>query len=122
MQVALDARDQPQSHGIPARVVSMPCVEWFAAQDLASRDAFCRPASGAGQFAGCPGRTMTGGKCAARQTRIRRRIDDRVQRVGLEVLAARAEQRDVAEGELAGLEVVLLHHRDLVAAGEVVRL
>jgi hypothetical protein len=45
---------------------------------------------------------MTGGKDAARQTRIRRRIDDRVQRVGLEVLAARAEQRDVAEGELAG--------------------
>jgi hypothetical protein len=40
--------------------------------------------------------------------------------VGLEVLAARAEQRDVAEGELAGLKV-LLHHRDLVAAGEVVR-
>jgi len=33
---------------------------------------------------------------------IRRRIDDRVQRVGLEVLAARAEQRDVAEGGLAG--------------------
>jgi hypothetical protein len=53
------------------------------------------------------------------------RVDDRVQHgglgVGLEVLAARAEQRDVAEGELAGLEVVLLHHRDLVAAGEVVR-
>jgi hypothetical protein len=52
---------------------------------------------------------------------IRRRIDDRVQRVGLEVLAARAEQRDVAEGELAGLKPVLLHHRDLVAAGQVVR-
>jgi hypothetical protein len=52
---------------------------------------------------------------------IRRRIDDRVQRVGLEGLAARAEQRDVAEGELAGLKAVLLHHRDLVAAGQVVR-
>jgi len=52
---------------------------------------------------------------------IRRRIDDRVLRVGLEVLAARAEQRDVAEGELAGLEAVPLHHRDLVAAGQVVR-
>jgi len=52
---------------------------------------------------------------------IRRRIDDRVQRIGLEVLAARAEQRDVAEGGLAGLEAVLLHHRNLVAAGQVVR-
>jgi hypothetical protein len=56
---------------------------------------------------------------------IRRRIDHRVQhggqRVGLEVLAARTGQRDVAEGELAGLEVALLHHLDLVAAGEVVR-
>ena len=31
-----------------------------------------------------------------------------MQRVGLEVLAARAEQRDVAEGELAGLKAVLL--------------
>jgi hypothetical protein len=89
---------------------------------------FCRPASGAGQFRGLPRkdddrRQMWG---QADTHVIRRRIDDRVQRggqrVGLEVLAARAEQRDVAEGELAGLEVVLLHHRDLVAAGEVVRL
>jgi hypothetical protein len=38
------------------------------------------------------------------------------------VLAARAEQQDAAEGELAEREVVLLHHRDVVAANEVVRL
>jgi hypothetical protein len=44
-----------------------------------------------------------------------------VSALGSKCRQARAEQRDVAEGELAGLEVVLLHHRDLVAAGEVVR-
>jgi transketolase len=43
VQVALDARDLLQSHGIPARVVSMPCVEWFADQDLAYRDAVLPP-------------------------------------------------------------------------------
>ena len=43
VQVALDARDMLQSHGIPARVVSMPCVEWFAAQDLAYRDPVLPP-------------------------------------------------------------------------------
>jgi hypothetical protein len=43
VQVALDARDLLQSHGIPARVVSMPSVEWFAAQDLAYRDAALPP-------------------------------------------------------------------------------
>ena len=45
MQVTLDARDLLQSHGIAARVVSMPCAEWFAAQDLAYAMRFCRPAS-----------------------------------------------------------------------------
>jgi transketolase len=43
VQVALDARDLLQSQGIPARIVSMPCVEWFAAQDLAYRDTVLPP-------------------------------------------------------------------------------
>jgi transketolase len=33
VQIALAARDILQSEGIPGRVVSMPCVEWFTAQD-----------------------------------------------------------------------------------------
>jgi transketolase len=43
VQIALDARDQLQAEGIPARVVSMPCVEWFAAQDPAYRDEVLPP-------------------------------------------------------------------------------
>jgi transketolase len=43
VQVALDARDQLQADGIPARVISMPCVEWFAVQDPAYRDAVLPP-------------------------------------------------------------------------------
>jgi transketolase len=43
VQVALGVRDLLQSHGIPARVVSMPCVGWFAAQDLAYRDTVLPP-------------------------------------------------------------------------------
>jgi transketolase len=35
--VALDARDQLQIEGIGARVVSMPCQEWFDAQDAGYR-------------------------------------------------------------------------------------
>ena len=41
--MALDARDQLQADGIAARVVSMPCVEWFAAQDPAYRDTVLPP-------------------------------------------------------------------------------
>jgi transketolase len=33
VQIALDARELLQADGISARVVSMPCVEWFAEQD-----------------------------------------------------------------------------------------
>ncbi len=43
VQIALAARDQLQAAGIPARVVSMPCVEWFAAQDPAYRDEVLPP-------------------------------------------------------------------------------
>jgi hypothetical protein len=34
VQIALDARDQLQAGGVPARVISMPCREWFAASVL----------------------------------------------------------------------------------------
>jgi transketolase len=43
VQVALDARDRLQADGVGARVVSMPCVEWFAAQDPAYRDTVLPP-------------------------------------------------------------------------------
>ena len=33
VRIALAAREQLAAGGIPARVVSMPCVEWFTAQD-----------------------------------------------------------------------------------------
>jgi transketolase len=43
VQIALDARDQLQADGIPTRVVSMPCVEWFAAQEPGYRDEVLPP-------------------------------------------------------------------------------
>ena len=43
VQVALDARDQLQADGIAARVVSMPCAGWFAAQDPAYPDTVLPP-------------------------------------------------------------------------------
>jgi len=43
VQIALDARDRLQADGTPARVVSMPCVEWFAGQDPAYRDEVLPP-------------------------------------------------------------------------------
>ena len=33
VQIAVAAREQLQAEGIPTRVVSMPCREWFDAQD-----------------------------------------------------------------------------------------
>ena len=38
VQIALDARTELQTAGVGTRVVSMPCVEWFAAQVPAYRD------------------------------------------------------------------------------------
>ncbi|HEY6279920.1 MAG TPA: transketolase [Streptosporangiaceae bacterium] len=38
VQVALAARELLARDGVAARVVSMPCVEWFAAQDLAYQE------------------------------------------------------------------------------------
>jgi transketolase len=39
VQVALAARDLLAGEGVAARVVSMPCVEWFTAQDAAYQEA-----------------------------------------------------------------------------------
>jgi transketolase len=38
VQIALDARGQLEHDGIGTRVVSMPCIEWFAGQDAAYRE------------------------------------------------------------------------------------
>ncbi|MFF2243630.1 transketolase [Arthrobacter sp. NPDC058130] len=39
VQLAVSAREALQAEGIPTRVVSMPCVEWFNKQDAAYREA-----------------------------------------------------------------------------------
>ncbi|MEZ0089450.1 transketolase [Streptacidiphilus sp. EB129] len=44
VQLAVAARETLQAAGIPTRVVSMPCVEWFEEQDLAYRDSVLPPA------------------------------------------------------------------------------
>ena len=38
VQLALAARETLETEGHPTRVVSMPCVEWFAEQDQAYRE------------------------------------------------------------------------------------
>ncbi|MEW9520085.1 transketolase [Streptomyces tubercidicus] len=43
VQLAVGAREQLQAEGIPTRVVSMPCVEWFEQQDRAYRDSVLPP-------------------------------------------------------------------------------
>ncbi|MDT0306725.1 transketolase [Streptomyces sp. DSM 44917] len=43
VQIALAAREQLQAEGIPTRVVSVPCVEWFEEQDAAYRDRVLLP-------------------------------------------------------------------------------
>ena len=44
LQIAVDARAALEADGVPTRVVSMPCVEWFLEQDQAYRDAVLPPA------------------------------------------------------------------------------
>ncbi|GAA0903818.1 transketolase [Streptomyces thermoalcalitolerans] len=44
VHVAVEARKQLQAEGIPTRVVSMPCVEWFEEQDQGYRDSVLPPA------------------------------------------------------------------------------
>lgn len=43
VQLAVGAREELQAAGIPTRVVSMPCVEWFEQQDQAYRDGVLPP-------------------------------------------------------------------------------
>jgi transketolase len=43
VQLAVGAREQLQAAGIPARVVSMPSVEWFEEQDQGYRDSVLPP-------------------------------------------------------------------------------
>jgi transketolase len=44
LQLAVEARTILQAEGVGARVVSMPCLEWFEAQDRAYRDQVIPPA------------------------------------------------------------------------------
>jgi len=44
VQIALAAREQLEAEGIAARVVSMPCVEWFKEQDADYRAEVLPPA------------------------------------------------------------------------------
>jgi transketolase len=43
VQLAVQAREELQAAGIPVRVVSMPCVEWFEEQDQAYKDSVLPP-------------------------------------------------------------------------------
>jgi transketolase len=44
LQIAVDAREVLEGDGLPTRVVSMPCMEWFEEQDQAYRDSVLPPA------------------------------------------------------------------------------
>src|SRR3712207_9426090 len=43
VQIAVAARERLEADGVPTRVVSVPCVEWFADQDQAYKDAVLPP-------------------------------------------------------------------------------
>jgi len=43
VHIALAAREELEREGIAARVVSMPCIEWFDEQDRAYRDQVLPP-------------------------------------------------------------------------------
>ncbi|KUN04002.1 transketolase [Streptomyces yokosukanensis] len=43
VHVAVEAREQLQAEGVPTRVVSMPCVEWFEEQDQTYKDSVLPP-------------------------------------------------------------------------------
>ena len=43
VELAVTAQDQLAAQGVAARVVSVPCMEWFAEQDQAYRDAVLPP-------------------------------------------------------------------------------
>jgi transketolase len=44
LQIAVEAREVFEGEGIPTRVVSMPCMDWFSDQDQAYRDSVLPPA------------------------------------------------------------------------------
>ena len=44
LQIAAEAREVLEGDGIPTRVVSMPCMEWFEDQDQAYQDSVLPPA------------------------------------------------------------------------------
>jgi transketolase len=43
LQLAVGAREELEAEGVPTRVVSMPCIEWFNAQDDAYRQSVLPP-------------------------------------------------------------------------------
>ncbi|PRH78433.1 transketolase [Streptomyces solincola] len=43
VQLAVEAREALQAEGVPTRVVSMPCVEWFEQQDQGYRESVLPP-------------------------------------------------------------------------------
>jgi transketolase len=43
VQIAVAAREQLEADGVPTRVVSVPCFEWFADQDQAYKDEVLPP-------------------------------------------------------------------------------
>ena len=43
VQIAVAAREALEANGVPTRVVSLPCWEWFAAQDRAYREEVLPP-------------------------------------------------------------------------------
>jgi len=43
LQIAVAAREQLEADGVPTRVVSVPCFEWFADQDQAYKDEVLPP-------------------------------------------------------------------------------
>ena len=43
LQIAVEARSVLEGEGVPTRVVSMPCLDWFSDQDQAYRDSVLPP-------------------------------------------------------------------------------
>jgi transketolase len=43
VHVAVEARERLEADGVPTRVVSMPCVEWFEQQEQGYRDSVLPP-------------------------------------------------------------------------------
>ena len=73
VQIAVAAREALEADGIPTRVVSMPCVEWFAEQDRGV------PRAGAAADGARPGERRGGRADGLAGVRRRRRPDRRHQ-------------------------------------------